>query len=366
MDISTALSEAAEAAISSVPVAPPPAPPAEDAPEAPVSESTPTEAIAPDEGAETLDEAPEPKGEEAEPDAAPDLPEGYVAVPVVEDQLATEFTLRDAEGEVEIPALIVEYKANGKVRKDRLDQVVKLAQFGVYNEAREQQYKQVEQQAEALQTEREEYAQLLAEREAQLERLLQDEDFFLSVRDAYQAENSPEKRAERAEREVERVRVEAQMTQIQQHGQQFYQAEVKPALDLIAQTLPSVTPEELEERMAYAMQLHAQVGPNGQPYLPASQFDAARQYIVNDLAIWAQMTHARRSETATPPQVVEAQQAAVKAQVEAQKAKRALGQATKPVGRAATPDKGKPKAAKPKTLDDALDSAMDEILSSYR
>ena len=78
------------------------------------------------------------------------------------------------------------------------------------------------------------------------------------------------------------------------------------------------------------------------------------------------MTHARRSEAATPPQVAAAQQAAVKAQVEAQKAKRALGKATQPVGRAATPDKGKPKASKPKTLDDALDSAMDEILSSIR
>lgn len=363
MDISTALSEAAEAAMASVATAPadapPPAPPAIEAPAADEPDEQPeesTEASDEDAPADATDETPDD----------PALPEGYVAVPVVEDQLATEFVLRDAEGEVEIPALIVEYKANGKVRKDRLDQVVKLAQFGVYNEAREQQYKQVEQQAEALQTEREEYAQLLSEREAQLERLLQDEDFFLSVRDAYQAENSPEKRAERAEREVERVRVEAQMTQIQQHGQQFYQAEVKPALDLIAQTLPSVTPEELEERMAYAMQLHAQVGPNGQPYLPASQFDSARQYIVNDLAIWAQMTHARRSEVATPPQVVEAQQAAVKAQVEAQKAKRALGQATKPVGRAATQQQGKPKAGKPKTLDDALDSAMDEILSSIR
>jgi len=277
MDISTALSEAAEAAMASVATAPadapPPAPPAIEAPAADEPDEQPeesTDASDEDASADATDETPDD----------PALPEGYVAVPVVEDQLATEFVLRDAEGEVEIPALIVEYKANGKVRKDRLDQVVKLAQFGVYNEAREQQYKQVEQQADALQAEREEYAQLLSEREAQLERLLQDEDFFLSVRDAYQAENSPEKRAERAEREVERVRVEAQMTQIQQHGQQFYQAEVKPALDLIAQTLPSVTPEELEERMAYAMQLHAQVGPNGQPYLPASQFDAARQYIV--------------------------------------------------------------------------------------
>lgn len=358
MDISTALSEAAEAAISSTPVAPPPAPePEADAPEAEDTPEVTTEETTED----TTEEAPEAESEES-----PALPDGYVAVPVVEDKLATEFVLKDAEGEVEIPALIVEYKANGKVRQDRLDQVVKLAQFGVYNEAREQQFKQTEQEALALKQEREEYARLLDEREAQLERLLQDEDFFLSVRDAYQAENSPEKRAERAEREVERVRTEAQLARIQEVGSQFYEGEVRPALDLIAQTLPSVTPEELEERMAYAMQLHAQVGPNGQPYLPASQFDAARQYIVNDLAVWAQMTHARRSEAATPPQVAAAQQAAVKAQVEAQKAKRALGKATQPVGRAATPDKGKPKASKPKTLDDALDSAMDEILSSIR
>ena len=362
MDISTALSEAAEAAMASVATAPadapPPAPPAKEAPAAPEPDDAPedeTEASEPD--------APDEPSEESTDEPA--LPDGYVAVPVVEDQLATEFTLRDAEGEVEIPALIVEYKANGKVRKDRLDQVVKLAQFGVYNEAREQQFKQTEQQAMALQQEREEYAKLLDEREAQLERLLQDEDFFLSVRDAYQAENSPEKRAERAEREVERVRTEAQLARIQEVGSQFYEGEVRPALDLIAQTLPSVTPEELEERMAYAMQLHAQVGPNGQPYLPASQFDAARQYIVNDLAVWAQMTHARRSEVATPPQVVEAQQAAVKAQVEAQKAKRALGKATQPVGRAATAP-SKPKATKPKTLDDALDSAMSEIMASIR
>jgi hypothetical protein len=288
-----------------------------------------------------------------------------VAVPVVSDKLATEFTLKDAEGEVEIPALIVEYKANGKVRQDRLDQVVKLAQFGVYNEEREQKVRQTEQQALQLQQERDELNRLIDERERQLERILSDEDFFLSVRDAYQAENSPEKRAERAEREIQSLKVQSQMGEITRQGQVFYDGEVKPAIQLIANALPSVSPDELEERMAYAMQLHAQVGPNGQPYLPASQFEAARQYIVNDLAIWAQMTHARRSESATSPQLEQAQHAAAKAQVEAQKAKRAVGQATKPVGRASSAP-AKPKVAKPATVDDALDSAMSEILSSFR
>lgn len=366
MDIQQALTEAVEAAMpaptpESTPTTAPQAPADPQDPKSPVAE-------APEAPEETSEEAPEAESEASDtPESdGPTFPEGYVAVPVVADKLATEFTLKDAEGEVEIPALIVEYKANGKVRHDRLDQVVKLAQFGVYNEAREQQVKQTEEQARALQQERDEYARLIAEREAQLERILTDEDFFLAVRDAYSAENSPEKRAERAEREIEQLKVQSQLADISRQGQAFYEGEVRPAMDLIAQALPTVTPAELEERMAYAMQLHAQVGPNGQPYLPASQFDAARQYIVNDLAVWAQMMHARRSEPATSPQLEQAQAAAAKAQVEAQKAKRAVGQATKPVGRPASNTPAKPKAAKPATIDDAVDSAMSEVLASLR
>jgi len=357
MDIQEALTEAANAAMSS-----PELVEATKAAEAPQEPAEPQDEVVETEAPETEAEA-EVTTEEPTEDAA--LPEGYVAVPVVDDKLATEFVLKDAEGEVEIPALIVEYKANGKVRQDRLDQVVKLAQFGVYNEAREQQIKQVEQEAQALQQEREELARIVEEREAQLERILQDEEFFLSVRDLYQAENSPEKRAERAEREIENIKIQSQVAEISRQGQAFYESEVKPAIDLIANALPSVTPAELEERMAYAMQLHAQVGPNGQPYLPASQFESARQYIVNDLALWAQMMHARRSEPATSPALEQAQAAVAKAQVEAQKAKRVVGQATKPVGRASSAP-AKPKAAKPATIDDALDSAMSEIMASIR
>lgn len=361
MDIQQALTDAVEAAM---PVPTPVA--AEPEPQEP-AEPQDAQEVAADASDVTSDEATEeaPETETEASDDAVAMPEGYVAVPVVTDKLATDFTLSDAEGEVEIPALMVEYKANGKVRKDRLDQVVKLAQFGVYNEEREQKVRQVEQQTVQLQQERDELARLIDEREAQLERILSDEDFFLTVRDAYAAENSPEKRAERAEREVQQIKMQSQLADISRQGQVFYEGEVRPALDLIAQALPTVSPAELEERMAYAMQLHAQVGPNGQPYLPASQFDAARQYIVNDLAMWAQMMHARRSEPATSPQLEQAQAAVAKAQVEAQKAKRAVGQATKPVGRASSAP-AKPKVTKPATIDDAVDSAMSEILSSLR
>jgi len=356
MDIAQVLSEAAEAAIASVPtpdVAPPSPPPANEPPAPAEAVADETETVA-----EETDTPQEPETTDETP-TDPALPEGYVAVPVVADKLATEFVLKDAEGEVEIPALVVEYKANGKLRQDRLDQVVKLAQFGVYNEAREQQVKQIESRAQELEN-------VVLEREAQIERLLQDENFFLSVREAYEQENSPERRAERAERRVQEVQISHQMEAIQAQGEQFYAAEVRPAVELIANALPTVTTEELEERIAYAMQLHAKEAPNGQTYLPASEYAALRQYIVDDLAIWAQATHARRNGPATSPALEQAQAAAAKAQVEAQKAKRAVGQATKPVGRAASNAPAKPKAAKPATIDDAVESAMSEVFASFR
>lgn len=364
MDIQQALTDAVEAALP----APTPTPATESAPQDAADTQDPIEI--PDLTAETDAEDAEAGASEAESEeseASGALPDGYVAVPVVEDGLATEFTLKDADGEVEIPALIVEYKANGKMRQDRLDQVVKLAQFGVYNEAREQYFKQTEQQAEQILQERDEYARLIEEREAQLERILTDEDFFLTVREAFEAENSPERRVARAEERAEQARIEAQMQPVVMQGQAFYEREVAPALDLISQTFPTLAPEELSNRMAYAMQLHVQQAPNGASYIPASQYDTVRQYIVDDLALWAQMTHARRSQAATAPaQQAALQQELAKAQVSAQKAKRAVGQATKPVGRAASNTPAKSKTAKAATIDDALDSAMSEIMASLR
>jgi hypothetical protein len=351
MDIQQALTDAVAASMPAVEEVAEPQDAAELQDEAPQDTPDVTPDVTPDEATE-----------EATDDTsdAPAFPEGYVAVPVVADQLATEFVLRDAEGEVEIPALVVEYKANGKVRQDRLDQVVKLAQFGVYNEAREQQYKQAESRLQELED-------VVAERETQLERMLRDEAFFLSVRDAYETENTPERRAERAEQMAEQVRLEAYMQPIMQQGAAFYEREVMPAIDLIAQTFPAVSPEDLSARMAYAMQLHVEEAPNGAKYIPASQYDAVRQYIVEDLAFWAQNQQARRSVPApAPAQEAALKQELAKAQVSAQKAKRAVGQATKPVGRSASSAPVRPKVAKPATVDDALDSAMSEIMASIR
>jgi hypothetical protein len=356
LDISAAIDEAVSAAL------PVPQPEVEDAPPAPVSDSAEpspdaeVSADMADAAAASSEDAADSSGDEPGAEA-PSLPDGYVAVPTVAEGLATDFRLMDAEGEVEIPALIVEYKANGKVRQDRLDQVVKLAQWGVYNQDQAQRM----QQETAAQIEQAQ--QLLMEREAQMERLLVDEAFREAVQEAYLAENSPEQRAARAEQRIEDLKIQHQLEQISTSGEQFYEQEVMPALQMIQQALPTLDEGELLARLEMAMKAHAEVAPNGVPYISPSRYDAIRQYIVEDLALWAQAAHVRRAQ---PAQAAQANAELERAQVEAQKAKRMVGQKLKPVGQpGVTPDR----PAKPKpihSVDDAVESALSSVLSSLR
>lgn len=361
MDINDAIAEALDAAL------PVPAAEAAEA-EAPVEEQVDaagTEVEEEDQGVEAAASDSDGDGEAVSEDeeGALELPEGYVAVPSVTEGLATEFALFDEEGEVEVPALVVEYKANGKVRRDRLDQVVKLAQWGVYNQEKEQRTQQIEQRATEVERELQQYAEALQQREKQLERLLTDEDFLYAVREAYEQENSPEKRAERAERELIDYRTQQEMSVIAQTGERFLQYEVEPAFQFIAEKLPSVSMQELEERFSYAMQAHLAKAPNGQPYIPESRYDEVRKYIVQDLATWAQMIHAMRSEPATDNK---AQAELDRARVEAQKAKRAVGRVTKPAGQAQREAVKPNKTRAIATVDDAVESALEIALSSIR
>jgi hypothetical protein len=386
VDIADAVASATSAALESVAASAPTAPDtvapetptepvdllnaAEHAANAVANPDTTATPDTPDENAATADAEGDAEAG-AEADAEPVvLPEGFVAVPVVEDALATEFTLRDAEGEVEVPALIVEYKANGKVRQDRLDQVVKLAQWGVYNQEREAKVKEIEQQANTAHAEREQVAALLAEREAQIERLLQDDDFLYAVREAYANENAPERRAERAEQQLQQWQVQQQITAIHTEGQTFFQQQIEPALALIADRLPNVSLDELASRMQYAMQAHVERGPNDVSYIPTSRYQAVKEYIVRDLAPWAQFEHQRRAagtSASTPTTKSAAVVDLASARVASQKAKRALGQQLKPVGASVAKETAAPtRTAKPATIDDAVDSALREALASFR
>lgn len=366
-DISAVIDDAVAAAL------PAPVATSEDATQAPTPEPTPLpeETVDAPEDAASDDEAQADDAAEGEDPSEADaitLPEGFVVVEPVSEGLVTEFTLKDAAGdELEVPALMVEYKANGKIRTDRLDQVVKLAQFGVYNQERETRVQQVEEEARAVAQQREEIAQMLAEREAQMERLLTDDTFYLQVLEQYQQENSPERRAARAEEQLQSLRIQQELQQISSVGETFLNTELEPALRMLEQALPTVQRDELDERLAVAMQAHLVQGPGGIPYLPESRYAALRKYIVEDLAPWAQMVHMNRAEAQRDPEKERLAAERDKARIESQKAKRQMSQAMKPVTRAPAPaNAARPKGKAPATLDDAVDSAMSAVLSSLR
>ena len=323
---------------------------------------------------------PAPEAEEAEPDAeelAPEeevveeeaseeeeaepvvLPEGMVAVPTIADKLVTEFVLRDNTGEeVETPALVIEYKANGKIRKDRIDQVVKLAQFGVYNQEREQTLQAQQQEAEdAVQ----DALSQLDMREQQIRNLLEDEEAYLRIREQYMAENEPEKRARRAESEVQEMRNQRNSERQAQQAERFYSQSVVPALQDIASRFPEVDVEEVSSHLGAAL---VPIMKNG--VVPPAMYPQVEQYIATSLMEWAEAKHNARVSRFSGQQA-RAKQEVEAAKIATAKAKRSAATAARPAVRSAASSSAKKQALSDNaTLEDAENAALDAILSSLK
>lgn len=319
----------------------------EAAPVAEEPDAEPEEDVVDEEVAEE-EEAPEPV----------ELPNGMVAVPTITDKLVTEFVLRDNEGEeVETPALVIEYKANGKIRKDRIDQVVKLAQFGVYNQEREQAMQAF--QAEAEQAINDATNQLEL-REQQIRHLLEDEEAYLRVREQYMNENEPEKRVRRAESEAQELRNQRTMERQSQAAERFYSQTVMPGVQEIAERYPEVEIDEITSQLGSVLVPIMRDG-----VVPPAMYPQVEQYIATALADWAEAKHSARisrynGEKAKANKEVEA------AKIAAAKAKRSAASAARPAVRSSSNVSKKSNNSIPSTLAEAEESAMESILSSLR
>lgn len=306
----------------------------------------------------TEDEVPEDEAEEESPEETAPLPEGMVAVPTITDKLVTEFVVKDGEGEeVEPPALVIEYKANGKVRKDRLDQVVKLAQFGVYNQEREQ---NLLAKQEEMATEVESIAEQLSVREDQLKRLLEDEEAYLKVRERYLQENAPERRVERAESEVKELKSRQAVERQQAQAERFYTASVVPALERIATDFPEVEMDEVTAQFSAALVPVMRDG-----VVPPDLYPQVEQYIETVLREWAEQKHTARVSR-YQGEKAKAEKEAEAAKVAAAKAKRSAASAVRPAVRSGT---GAVKTTKPKSnlsVEDAESDALNEVLASLK
>lgn len=287
---------------------------------------------------------------------APALPEGFAAVTPIEGDLVAEFTVRDSTGELEVPNITIEYKANGRIRKDRLDQVVKMAQMGVHNVEREQ---RLQQQEQVLASRVEQVQQALEQREAQLEVLLSDPEVYEAARARFAEANAPEQKMARMERQMREREAQLAHQQDAAEGQRFISQEVLPALQTIAAACPEVTVEELSRELGLTF---AKLAKNGR--VSPRDYPLIRQYIVHELTDWAEDTHAKRYDRIQAATRV-ANDEKVKATAKVQQTKNQMARAVKPVGRGGAPATGASgKSGGAVSVGDAAEDAVQSALRS--
>ena len=303
------------------------------------------------------------------PPTAPAKDGEAVVLPVADtSKLATQFTLKDATGELATPdGLMVEFNANGKTRLEPLDKVVKLAQMGYYQADRVQRMTQIEAQSEEIRSYASTLEERLQTREAQLTQLLSDPDYRARAEAEYAAQQTPEKKAERLQRELEESRLEQERGPIRQQGQQYFQREVLPSLDMITKAMPNVTNAELGQK------LHGFVNrliDRRTGLVPPSQYPQIEAFFRDELIPWARWTdHARADANGTPrtppadaAALEKAKKDAEDANVRAQRARRSTTTTLRPAGNRSA--RTAPATKAPVTADEILEDVIQSTKSA--
>jgi len=302
-----------------------------------------------------------PEGEtEAQEETVEEVP-----IPLAKRDPIVPLTVKVGDKEITgLPDLMVTYTTpGGKTRTDPLDKLARLAADGIYSEQREQRFRSIEQQNLETQQMLEQYKAQLEQREAYLEQLLADETTYVAEKDAWDRQNTPEMRLERERQKLEYERQQMALQQVAQQGEQYFTGTLTPALDLIAEAVPMVEPEEIVAKVAlYVRTLEGRKG-----YVTPDQYQQLNQFVLEEVAPWAQSLHEARTEkygARTAP----AEVPATKAQdqkataVQSQKAKAAVAKAVKPVGKGAgVAPKSRPA---PSNVDDAMEDAVQAAINS--
>lgn len=304
-----------------------------------------------------------------------ELPEGFVAPAKADRQLKTQFKLLDKDGtELEVPEVMIAFKANGKDRSATLDHVVKMAEWGVYNQEREQQWETKLRQADQTQQNYQQLVSYARQLEAEKDALLSDDSAYLRAKARHDALNTPQALAERARMETQQAREQLQVTQIHAQGAQFFNAELVPAINTITKSLPLVSDEEIGAKMLLITErFKVQTSYGG--VIPPQQYDAIRQALLTDVVPWAQQLNDAREQDRSAAlkesttKTKQAEQSARTAQIDAQKAKSLVGRVTRPGARGgsqSTSTREQPKPAPIRTVDDAEKAALAATLEAMR
>ena len=308
----------------------------------------------------------DPKAEAPqEPEAKP--PEK--APPVIKEPI-TPFAVFDAEGEVEIPDIKITFTAGKKAYEQvPLDKVVRMAQAAPLAEqyrAEAERVPVIEQTLAEREQALQQAIQTVEQNNALYEKLLSNPDLYVQAVEAYQQMQSPEARAQRAEREAqtlrEQQRVQEQQRSAQQSlttAQEIAQARIVPAIDALQQQYASeIEPEEFADRFHTLTADLLEAGPHGRPWVPPTKLPEVEHRIATDLTQWAEQKAAKRRQAhqSATQQVTEQ---VTKAQSEATAAKRQLARATAPARTAVTPDVPREKPIR--NTQDAVDASLEKV-----
>lgn len=224
-----------------------------------------------------------------------DLPDGYVAVaPVQGRELATAFKVLDHEGELDVPDLTIEFQANDKTRREPLDQVVRLAQRGVYNEEREQAVVVARQESQEVRQQNQQLLSAVQRLQFERERLLSSDEAYLTERARYEAENTPEARLARNEQERAQQEAAGLWQQARTVTNQYFESAVLPAVEKIGGAFGEVSADEIGARLVLLTNHLRIATPDGDTMIPPAKHQAVGQIIVGDLIPWARSLHESR------------------------------------------------------------------------
>lgn len=328
-------------------------------------------APAPDAGQDGAQAAPPPsEGTEVQPEAEPEIPEGFVAAPTLPEDRTKGFRVRDKEGEILAPDLVWEFNAGGQLRSLSTDKLISYAQLGVYNHEREQREQSTRAQLTQTQQELMTLRQRAEQAELRYETVMASDDNYVNERTKYDMENTPERRLDR-ERQLRRYAEEsATIAHVAAAGQQFYAGTIAPAVDTIVKALPTVSNDEVAMRL-FMLTEHLRVPTSrGEMLYPMTAYDQMKSVLINDVVPWAQQVHESRHLAARKPtqdaqaQTQKAKKEVEAAQIRAQKARKAVASATRP----AAPQSagGRPPTPTVRTGKDAEAAVIDSTLAAIR
>lgn len=275
--------------------------------------------------------------------------------------LATEFKAYGKDGteldvhdvvdqlEIEIPWKKSLKNPDGVLRAP-LDRIARLAQAGIHNEERDAEVKSYLAERTTLQEELADAKERIRKQNAYVASLLDSDEVLADSRAKWQSHNTPEARAERAERRAMELEQQLEGKTSAETATSFYERDVKAPLEALRAKYPTVTEREIIGEFNI---LTAKYGPVIHP----RDYAAVRDILRAELPAFAASVHETRVADESKLRKVQESNALLK---------RSQAMGARPIGRTASAAEAKPVRKAPTTMDERIEHLIDdEILQGF-